>query len=148
MYPPLQPNMQLRENYRKIIRYENDIKNQIEMQNKLLDDIELKYEAILDYETDVDQNYNVEYDFMDEVSRDDLLDKIETLRRSNEESDKLIQQLKNEELTLQNSLESTKRNSKASKERLDQLEDDNINHNLEKLERENTLLSEKYVYFL
>ena len=70
------------------------------MQNKLLNDIELKYQAILEYETDVDQNYNVEYDFMDEVSRDDLLDKIETLRRSNEESDKLIKQLKNDESTL------------------------------------------------
>lgn len=127
------------------MRYENDIKKQKGMQDDILEEIEEKFNEIISIEQGLDEEPNIEFDFMDQVSKEDLLDKIDNLENQNKISNDEILRLKREQGNLQKAVETSKQSVSMMRKKNRRLEDEEINHNLSKLEKENTLLCQKYM---
>lgn len=98
------------------------------MQDRLLEEIDIKFQEIINYEKLVGEEPNIEFDFMDRVSKDDLLDKIDTLEKTNELSQNLILKLKREEDELLKGIQTSKQRMTRLKDEATKLEDKDIHH--------------------
>lgn len=90
---------------------------------------------------------NPEYDFMDNVCREDLLDRIEVLHTQIEKSRKALSNLESEKIKSENDLQNASMNYKRARTELRKKEDDTLGHEYDKLLKENELSSQKYMYF-
>lgn len=128
-----------------MIKLENNIKGQIEQQNKLLEDTDNKFENILSFKEGIDKFHNIEYDFMDEMSKDDLENQVQMLEKVNDEQETQINDLKQQKLNKEQQLTQNKKKAKEMAQKVVKLEGDYVGHDVDKIERENELLSQKYV---
>lgn len=98
-----------------------------------MDEIDIKFQEIIGYQKLIAEEPNIEFDFMDRVSKDDLLDKIDTLQKANELSDAEIKRLKREEDELIKGIELSKKKVKDVGSKAQELEDKDINHSLDQV---------------